>query len=138
MFFDSFVKFVCYSPQVIAASVDAALLLFTRLTAKLTKYVFLEVLLMSMDIILGCLTKLKSTQPDTSDDKVKEVLEKAAPILKEWVVKKDVIGGSLFGGKVNNGFQLHELKVLFILLLVDMVKNKNPIQIIKFGVQMEM
>ena len=129
MLFDSFVKFVCYSPQVIAASVDAALLLFTRLTAKLTNYGFLEVLLMSMDIILGCLTKLKSTQPDTSDDKVKEVLEKAAPILKEWVVKKDVIGGSLFGGQVNKlGSQSLELKVLFIFLLVDMVNNlKNPI-----------
>ena len=118
MFFDRFIKFVCCSPQVVAASVDAALLVFTRLTAKLTKYGFLKVLLMSMDIILGCLTKLKSTQPERSDDKVKEVLEKAAPALKEWVVKKDVIGGSLFGGLVNNGFQVYELEVLFIFLLV--------------------
>ena len=68
---------------------------------------------MSMDIILGCLTKLNSTQPDTSDDKVKEVLEKAAMALAGWVIRRDVIGGSFFGGRVTDGLSLPELKVLY-------------------------
>lgn len=103
------------------ASVDAALLLFTRLTAKLTEYNehYLKVLLVSMTIILLSLSKLDQSEGDT-ENKVKEVLEKATQKLKDWVIHKDVIGGSLFGGKVMGTRLCHpirELEVCFIYMV---------------------
>ena len=97
----------------IVASVDASLLLFTRLSAKLTSYKenYLNVLMMSLTIILLSLSKYVMSVPDADKDKVKEVLEKAAETLKEWIIHRDVIGGSIFGGSVNDGHPEYELEV---------------------------
>ena len=90
------------------ASVNAALLLFARLTAKLTHYNqhFLEVLMLTLTIILLSLSKLESA-PDENKDIVKDVLDKAILMLKDWITNKDVIGGSLFGGRVMSGNLVH-------------------------------
>lgn len=91
-----------FRPQAIVATVDAALLLFVRLTAKLTKdneHNF-EVLMMSLTIVLLSLSKFEQNSHANKDtNKVMEVLEMAAHAFMEWIVHKDVIGGSQFGGK---------------------------------------
>ena len=87
------------------ASVNAALLLFTRLTAKLTKYNerYFDVLLMSMTIILLFLSNLDQSLPDAKNKvNVEEELDKATQSLELWVVHENVIGGPHFGGKVVN------------------------------------
>ena len=91
------------------ASLNAALLLFARLTAKLTNYTqqFLEVLMLSLTIMLFSLSKFDQSAPDENKDVVKDVLEKATLMLKDWITNKDVIGGSLFGGRVVSGFLVH-------------------------------
>lgn len=101
------------------ASVDAALLLFKYLTAKLTSYTshYLEVLKKSMTIILLSLTRLDQYVPDRNK-KITEVLEKAARILQDWIVNKNVIGGSSFGGKVRDGGAMLELEVCTYILCI--------------------
>lgn len=90
--------FLYFRPQLIVASVNAALLLFTHLTAKLTHYnkQYLEVLIVSMTIILLSLSKLDQSASDEN----KDVLDKAILMLKSWIINENVIGGSLFGGRV--------------------------------------
>lgn len=102
-----------FRPPPIVASVDAALLLFTRLSAKLTEYFehYLEVLVMSMTIILSSLSKYSLSLPDANNDKIKETLDKTGETLREWIINKDVIGGSLFGGSVKDGYPMRELEV---------------------------
>ena len=99
--------------QPIVASVDAALLLFIRLSAKLTEYSghYLDMLLMSMTIILLSLSKYVHSVSNANKDKVKEILDKTAHTLREWIIKRDVIGGSLFGGSVKDGHDMRELEV---------------------------
>lgn len=100
-------------PQLIMASVNAALLLSKCLTAKLTKYSanYSEVIMTSLSAILLSLSKFDQS-PDANKDenKVMEVVEKAAQTFKEWIVHKDV-GGSLFGGRVVDGHHMRELEV---------------------------
>lgn len=100
-------------PQPIVASVDASLLLFTRLTAKLTEYNehYLDILLMSLTIILSSLSKYVQSVLDADKSKVKEVMDKTAQTLRKWIIKKDVIGGSLFGGSIKDGHPMRELEV---------------------------
>ena len=96
------------------ASVNAALLLFKRLTAKLTKYNvnYVEVIMTSVTTILLSLSKFNQSPYANKDkEKVMEVLQKAAQNFKEWIVNKDVVGGSLFGGRVGDGYHMRELEV---------------------------
>ena len=97
------------------ASVNAALLLFTRLTAKLKIYNehYFDVLLMSMTIILLSLSNLDQSLPDAKNKvNVEEELDKAAQSLELWVVHENVIGGPLFGGKVVNNKLSHPVREL--------------------------
>ena len=102
-----------FRPEPTVASVDAALLLFTRLSAKLTRYSehYLDMLLMSMTITLSSLSKYVMSVPDANKDKVQEILDKTAQTLRGWIIKRDVIGGSLFGGNVKDGHPMRELEV---------------------------
>lgn len=98
------------------ASVNAALLLFKRLSAKLTKYNanYVEVIMISANTILLSMSKFDQSH-DAKKDKngVIGVLEKAAQTFKEWIVNKEVVGGSLFGGRVVDGHPMRELQVQF-------------------------
>lgn len=110
-------------------SLNAALLLFARLTAKLTHYNqhFLEVLMLSLTIMLFSLSKFDQSSPDENKDIVKNVLNKAIVVLKDWITNQDVIGGSLFGGRVVGGRLVHsenELQVNGFIMLGYRLKVK--------------
>ena len=104
-------------PQLIEASVNAALLLFKCLTAKLTQYYYLNILLISMTIILLSLSNLDQSLPDAKD-KVKEVLDKGAQSLKGWAENEKVVSRPLFGGRVVNDKLSHPMQELKVCISV--------------------
>ena len=75
---------------------------------------------MSLTTILLSLSKFDQS-PDANKDKnkVMEVLGKATQTFKEWIVNKDVVGGSIFGGRVGDGHHMRELEVRISNTYVD-------------------
>lgn len=103
--------FIFSSQHLLLASVDAALLLFQRLTAKLREYMeqHLEVLMMSMTIVLSSLSRVTQF---IKKGRVNEILAEATQTLQKWVIH--VFNGPMFGGRVKCGSLAHstrELKV---------------------------
>ena len=83
-------------------AVTAALHLVTRLFGVLTKSYdhYVNVLIMSVSVVLFSLAKVKPlvAQRRLEEGEISEVFARCEQILKDWVVKSDVIGGSNFGG----------------------------------------
>ena len=90
-----------YSPQIAVSMVTAALLLYGELTAKLKSRSphHVDVLKASISLILFSVAQLKVL---FSGDETDEIINGAFVVLKDtlwtWIVDRDVIGGSVFGG----------------------------------------
>ena len=104
------------------AAVDAAIFGLKCLTGKLTEYkqYYLDVVLTSLRAVLLSISKLEQCSQD-ENQKIKEVIEKAAKVLLEWVIHKQVIGGSVFGGSVKNGKPEKELEVSVLCMVISCV-----------------
>ena len=74
-------------------------LLFAKLNKSYQQYV--QLLKMSITILLFSLANMKQllVQQKVEESKISETLAHCKKLLKEWIVQREVIGGSFFGGK---------------------------------------
>lgn len=97
---------IIFSPQNLVFMVDAALMLFNRLVNKFkTKTCTshcVDVLKASISLILFAIAELKAHLPSDKTYQKDEIIAKHFASLKgylwHWIVCREVIGGSVFGG----------------------------------------
>lgn len=83
--------------------VTATLMLYRQLTVVLRSCTphYVDVLKASISLILFAVAQLKTLCPNEEADKIiKEAFARMKGTLGEWVVDREVIGGSFFGGYV--------------------------------------
>ena len=80
--------------------VHAALLLYGKLTVMLKSCTphYVDVLKASISLILFAVAQLKALCP--SDENVKRAFASLKGTLWNWIVNREVIGGSVFGGNL--------------------------------------
>ena len=84
----------------LTSMVRAALLLYRKLTVMLKSYTphYVDVLKGSISLILFAAAQLKSLCP--SDENIKGAFASLKGTLWNWIVNREVIGGSVFGGNL--------------------------------------
>lgn len=116
------------------ATVDAAIGLVKHLLSKLTGKLehHLDVLGLSISLMLSSLCKEDVLVSEKKDPAFKKVFGVCEVALLDWVKNHNVIGGSFFGGRIQNTtilYSLDELKVYtyYIILKSCDCVNKNGI-----------
>lgn len=114
-----------FSPQASVFMVVAAQMLYTSLTYKLKTCAThcVEVLKASISLVLFAVAQLKALCPTNENDEViKGTFATLKDTLWKWIVNREVIGGSVFGGYLPTNYSSamwkpkEELEVLHIII----------------------
>ncbi len=99
-----FVVFCRSRKETVISVVDAAVLLCSRLTPRLTsaRKVYIELLKCSYSLVLSALAQVPDDDGFNREEMVQENLTKLHSSLKAWVANTAVIGGSAFGYHANS------------------------------------
>lgn len=111
------VSFHIYSNEALVSMVNAAILLCDGLHVRLDgpREFYIDLLKCSYSLALFALAQLHTQLPDDSGinkaEIIHESLTKLQKILREWVIRSDVIGGSLFGAFANPAYWKAETEI---------------------------
>ena len=97
-----FIPFFRMHEKHLISTMNVALLLYQRLTIMLKSCTphYVEVLKTSISLILFAVAQLSRCSSDEKDEIIKEAFAHLKGTLREWIVDRKVIGGSVFGGSL--------------------------------------